>query len=115
MLLITIIMFINIACGIAIISSASPMMQEKLNYTATETAAIVGLIDVFNGLGRIIWSTLSDYLGRTNTYIIFFAFQVLAFIIFLLAKNLNGVDLFSRSLYRNNHVWWWFCNATYIF
>lgn len=47
-------MFINIACGIAIISSASPMMQEKLNYTATEAAAIVGLIDVFNGLGRII-------------------------------------------------------------
>ena len=30
------------------------MMQEKLNYTATEAAAIVGLIDVFNGLGRII-------------------------------------------------------------
>ena len=78
-------MFINIACGIAIISSASPMMQEKLNYTATETAAIVGLIDVFNGLGRIIWSTLSDYLGRTNTYIIFFAFQVLAF--FFLPKT----------------------------
>ena len=52
--ILVIIMFINIACGIAIISSASPMMQEKLNYTATETAAIVGLIDVFNVLGRII-------------------------------------------------------------
>ena len=74
-----IMMFINIACGIAIISAASPMMQEKLNYTPMEAAAIVGLIGVFNGLGRIIWSTLSDYLGRANTYIIFFAFQVLAF------------------------------------
>tara|TARA_R110002072_G_scaffold53572_5_gene141281 strand:- start:133 stop:1401 length:1269 start_codon:yes stop_codon:yes gene_type:complete len=74
-----IMMFINIACGIAIISAASPMMQEKLNYTPMEAAAIVGLIGVFNGLGRIIWSTLSDYLGRANTYIIFFAFQILAF------------------------------------
>ena len=74
-----IMMFINIACGIAIISAASPMMQEKLNYTPMEAAAIVGLIGVFNGLGRIIWSSLSDYLGRANTYIIFFAFQILAF------------------------------------
>ena len=74
-----IMMFINIACGIAIISAASPMMQEKLNYTPMEAAAVVGLIGVFNGLGRIMWSTLSDYLGRANTYIVFFAFQILAF------------------------------------
>ncbi|GGD24095.1 L-lactate MFS transporter [Hyunsoonleella pacifica] len=74
-----IMMFINIACGIAIISAASPMMQEKLNYTPMEAAAIVGLIGVFNGLGRIMWSTLSDYFGRANTYIVFFGFQILAF------------------------------------
>nr|WP_299342952.1 OFA family MFS transporter [Allomuricauda sp.] len=74
-----IMMFINIACGIAIIAAASPMMQEKLNYSPMEAAAIVGLIGVFNGFGRILWSGLSDYLGRANTYIIFFAFQVLAF------------------------------------
>lgn len=72
-------MFINIACGIAIISAASPMMQEKLDYTPMQAAAIVGFIGVFNGLGRIMWSTLSDYLGRANTFIIFFAFQILAF------------------------------------
>ncbi|MCK5815051.1 MAG: OFA family MFS transporter [Flavobacteriaceae bacterium] len=74
-----IMMFINIACGIAIISSASPMMQEKLGYTAMKAAAMVGLIGVFNGLGRILWSSASDFLGRANTYIIFFAFQILAF------------------------------------
>jgi len=79
-----IMMFINIACGIAIIAAASPMMQEKLHYTPMEAAAIVGLIGVFNGFGRIIWSGLSDYLGRANTYILFFLFQVLAF--FLLPR-----------------------------
>ncbi|WP_370478275.1 L-lactate MFS transporter [Tamlana flava] len=79
-----IMIFINIACGIAIISAASPMMQEKLNYTPMEAAAIVGLIGVFNGLGRIMWSSLSDYLGRANTYILFFVFQILAF--YLLPK-----------------------------
>ncbi|MCV6630823.1 MAG: OFA family MFS transporter [Flavobacteriaceae bacterium] len=74
-----VMMFINIACGIAIIAAASPMMQEKLAYTPMQAAAIVGLIGVFNGFGRILWSGLSDFLGRANTYIIFFSFQVLAF------------------------------------
>jgi OFA family oxalate/formate antiporter-like MFS transporter len=72
-------MFINISCGIAIISAASPMMQEKLQYTPMQAAAIVGFIGVFNGLGRIMWSWLSDYLGRANTFIVFFVFQILAF------------------------------------
>lgn len=74
-----IMMFINISCGIAIISAASPLIQSKLNYSPMEAAAIVGLIGVFNGLGRLLWSGASDYLGRANTYIIFFVFQIAAF------------------------------------
>lgn len=74
-----IMMFINITCGIAIIAAASPMVQEKLSYTPMQAATVVGLIGVFNGLGRILWSGLSDYLGRPNTYVLFFAFQILAF------------------------------------
>ncbi|MBE4949840.1 L-lactate MFS transporter [Chryseobacterium culicis] len=74
-----IMMFINITCGIAIIATASPMTQEKLGYTALQAAGIVGLIGVFNGVGRLLWSSLSDYLGRSNTYILFFALQVPAY------------------------------------
>jgi len=74
-----IMMFINISCGIAIISAASPLIQLKLNYTPMQAAGIVGLIGVFNGIGRLLWSGASDYLGRANTYIVFFAFQIGAF------------------------------------
>ncbi|MCG8701169.1 MAG: OFA family MFS transporter, partial [Bacteroidales bacterium] len=74
-----IMMFINISCGIAVIAAASPMMQDKLNYNPMQAAAVVGFIGVFNGLGRIIWSGLSDFMGRANTYVTFFIFQVLAF------------------------------------
>ncbi|HBK70544.1 MAG TPA: MFS transporter [Flavobacteriaceae bacterium] len=93
---ILIMMFINISCGIAIIASASPMMQEKLNYTAIQAAAIVGFIGVFNGLGRIFWSSLSDYLGRVNVYIFFFVFQTIAF--FFLPK-LSTEILFLLTLF----------------
>ncbi|WP_166334780.1 L-lactate MFS transporter [Sphingobacterium chungjuense] len=74
-----IMIFINISCGIAIIAAASPMTQELLGYSAMQAAAIVGLMGVFNGIGRILWSSISDYIGRANTYILFFFFQILAF------------------------------------
>lgn len=74
-----VMMFINISCGIALIAAASPMMQQKLQYTPMQAAAVVGFIGVFNGLGRLAWSSVSDYIGRATTYIVFFSFQILAF------------------------------------
>ena len=35
-------------------------------------AGLVGLISLSNSLGRIFWASLSDYLGRKNTYFVFF-------------------------------------------
>lgn len=87
-----IMMFINISCGIALISAASPMVQDQLGYTPMQAAGIVGLIGVFNGLGRLLWSGASDYLGRANTYILFFAFQIVAF--FFLPKMTTELTFF---------------------
>lgn len=74
-------MFINISCGIALISAASPLLQEVLGYTPLQAAAMVGVVGIFNGLGRLFWSSLSDLLGRANTFILFFSLQVIAFYI----------------------------------
>ncbi len=89
-------LFINITCGIAIISVASPLAQEFVGLTATQAAAVVGLMGVFNGLGRIAWASLSDYIGRSNTYIAFFAIQIAAF---LALPQLQNVILFQILLY----------------
>ena len=72
-------LFINITCGIAIISVASPMAQEITGMTAIAAATMVGIMGLFNGGGRIGWASFSDYIGRPNTYIIFFGFQIIAF------------------------------------
>lgn len=72
-------MFINITCGIGIIAAASPMVQQQIGYSPMQAATIVGLIGIFNGAGRFLWSSLSDYLGRANTYIVFFTFQIVAY------------------------------------
>lgn len=72
-------LFINITCGIAVISVASPMGQEIAGMTPAAAAAMVGLMGLFNGLGRFGWSSLSDHLGRPTVWIAFFAIQIIAF------------------------------------
>lgn len=76
-----IMMFVNISAGIMLISVASPMAQDKVGMTAIAAAAMVGLMGIFNGAGRIAWAGLSDYIGRQNVYIIFFTLQLLIFLI----------------------------------
>ncbi|MFM1650791.1 OFA family MFS transporter [Brevibacillus sp. B_LB10_24] len=79
--LLWLMLFINVTCGIAILAVASPMAQEIARMTPATAAAMVGLMGLFNGMGRIGWASFSDYIGRPNTYTAFFAIQLVAFFI----------------------------------
>ena len=83
------IFFINITCGIGLLSLASPMAQETIGMTPAAAASLVGIIGIFNGGGRIAWSTISDYFGRAQTYILFFIIQIIAF--YVLAETNNAL------------------------
>lgn len=76
-----IMLFINITCGIAILSAAKPLAEESIGLTTAEAAALVGVLGLFNGLGRLGWATISDFIGRPNTYTIFFASQIVLFML----------------------------------
>ena len=73
------IFFTNITCGIGLLAVASPMAQEVVKMTPMAAASMVGIIGLINGLGRIFWSTISDYLGRRTVYVVFFLIQIFAF------------------------------------
>lgn len=73
------IFFTNITCGIALLAAASPMAQETLGISPLAAASVVGITGLINGLGRIAWSGISDYIGRQNIYIAFFLIEVIAF------------------------------------
>ena len=79
------ILFINVTAGIGILAQASPMMQDMFHKTALEAGAVVSLISLFNAGGRFFWASFSDYIGRRNTYLIFFVVQ---FVLFLLIPGL---------------------------
>ena len=80
-------LFINITCGIAILAVASPMAQEITGVTVAAAALIVGVMGVFNGAGRLIWASISDYIGRPNVYTIFFAIQIVVFAVLPVVTN----------------------------
>lgn len=66
--LLWVILFINITCGIGLISAASPMAQDMAGFSAESAAVLVGILGIFNGFGRLLWAALSDYLGRPKTF-----------------------------------------------
>ena len=88
--------FINIACGIALLAVISPMAQEVIKMDAMQAASFVGIIGVANGLGRILWASASDYLGRGKTYILFFLAEILLFAI--LANTANEIIFIASIL-----------------
>jgi MFS transporter, OFA family, oxalate/formate antiporter len=89
-------MFVNISAGIMLISVASPLAQETVGMTAVAAASMVGIMGLFNGVGRIGWAGLSDYIGRQNVYIVFFAAQ---FVAFLLIPSITSVLLFQALIF----------------
>ena len=68
------VLFLNVTAGIGVLGQASPMIQELFpaRVTAAAAAGFVGLLSLFNMVGRFSWSSLSDAIGRKTTYAIFF-------------------------------------------
>ena len=67
-LLIWFVIFINISCGLALIGVASPIMAEQ-NMSPTIIALVVSIMGIFNGVGRLLFSALSDKLkSREKIY-----------------------------------------------
>lgn len=71
-----IILFINIACGLGLISVVAPMAQDMAGMSAEAAAVIVGLMGIFNGFGRLLWAALSDYIGRPLTFSLLFVVNI---------------------------------------
>jgi MFS family permease len=79
--LLWVVLCMNVTAGIAVLSQASPMIQEIFSGRVTPeiAASFVGLLSLFNMVGRFFWASTSDYIGRRNTYFVFFALAILLY------------------------------------
>lgn len=84
--LLWIVLCFNVTAGIGVIGVAKTMMSEIFGTTlpaivnSAFAATYVFMISVFNMIGRFFWASTSDYIGRKNTYHIFF---ILGFILYM--------------------------------
>jgi MFS family permease len=110
------VLCMNVTAGIAVIAMASPMLQDvfgaKLlgiesiaSLTPAQKAAIVaaaaglvGLISLFNSVGRIFWASLSDKMGRKNTYYVFFLLGIVLYCLLPTWGHLGLPFLFVASI-----------------
>jgi OFA family oxalate/formate antiporter-like MFS transporter len=88
-------LFLNVSAGIMIISQASPMAQQIVGLTPVAAAGIVGVISIFNALGRVTWAAISDVIGRAQVYFLLYAIQV---VVFFALPHINSVALFTTAV-----------------
>jgi MFS family permease len=69
-----IVLCMNVSAGIGVLGQASAMIQEMFpgKVSVVAAAGFVGLMSLFNMGGRFFWASLSDLIGRKNTYYCFF-------------------------------------------
>ena len=97
--MIWIVLCMNVSAGIGVLAMASPMLQEifggsliglpdvgftQLDDTqrkavAALAAGFTGLLSLFNIGGRFFWASLSDRIGRKNTYYAFFILGIVLY------------------------------------
>jgi MFS family permease len=72
------------------------MSQEMFPGRVTPMAAagFVGLMSLFNMGGRFFWASMSDYIGRKNTYFCFFAVGTILYALVPYTGLIGSVSLF---------------------
>lgn len=107
------VLCLNVTAGIGILGMASPLLQEVFGgkligiaagfndltadqkiQIATVAAGFTGLLSLFNIAGRFLWASLSDYIGRKNTYTIFFVLGIVLYTTIPFLSNTGNLALF---------------------
>lgn len=110
------VLCLNVTAGIGVISMASPMLQEVFGAkllgvesnavlssaqkaaVVAAAAGLVGLISLFNSVGRIFWASLSDKIGRKNMYYTIFILGVALYALLPTWGHLGIPMLFVLSI-----------------
>ncbi len=106
------VLCLNVSAGIGVIGMASPMLQDifgplLVGASSTDTitaaqkagivaaaAGLVGLISLFNSVGRLFWASVSDWIGRKNTYFTFFVLGTALYLLMPTLGHLGAAGLF---------------------
>ena len=112
------VLCLNVSAGIGVIGMASPMLQEifagklighpELLFNALDAsqkvaiagiaAGFAGLLSLFNIGGRFFWASLSDHIGRKNTYYTFFILGIVCYLLMPWSANAGSKLVFVSAV-----------------
>ncbi|MGF1466731.1 MAG: OFA family MFS transporter [Sandaracinaceae bacterium] len=90
--LLWVVLCLNVTAGIGILEKAAPMITDifagtSVAVTAGTAAGFVALLSAANMLGRILWSSTSDLVGRKNIYRLYLGVGALLYLTIALSGN----------------------------
>lgn len=100
------VLMLNVTAGIGVLGQASVMIQEMFSekvvgagraVTAAAAGGFVGLLSLFNMAGRFFWSSMSDRIGRRNTYTIFFLLGAALYFLIPFTGKMGNIVLFAGA------------------
>lgn len=90
------VFFCNITAGIMFVGFQSPLIQDLFKVTdpgmtaaalAAAGGTLIAISSVFNGMGRFFWGSLSDKIGRIQTFRAILASQIVVFLLMTQVTN----------------------------
>ncbi|GAB3731129.1 OFA family MFS transporter [Amycolatopsis oliviviridis] len=90
--LLWVVLCFNVTAGIGILEKAAPMIADFFRETSTPVgtaaaAGFVALLSLTNMLGRFVWSSTSDLVGRKNIYRLYLGAGALLYLVIALTTN----------------------------
>ena len=88
-----VVLFCNVTAGIGILEQASPMIQDFFReggtsrVSAAAAGGFVGVLSLANMLGRFVWSSLSDRIGRRATYVMYLGVGLVLYLLLALVGS----------------------------
>jgi MFS family permease len=95
--LLWVVLCFNVTAGIGILEKAAPIYRDFFpdptdpKGLAAAAAGFVAMLSLANSLGRILWSSTSDFLGRKNMYRIYLGVGALLYLALTFTTNANKV------------------------
>jgi MFS family permease len=100
--LLWVVLCFNVTAGIGILERASPIFQDYFPDAGTEIAAaaagFVAILSLSNMVGRIVWSSTSDIIGRKNIYRVYLGVGALLYLLITLMGNANQALFLIASM-----------------
>ncbi|BBX39727.1 OFA family MFS transporter [Mycobacterium simiae] len=91
--LLWVVLCFNVTAGIGILERAAPIYRDYFPHAASPgaltaaAAGFVAMLSLANSLGRILWSSASDTVGRKNMYRLYLGLGAALYLVLIVAQN----------------------------